>query len=175
MKILKNLSHCTIYRANTVWDIVKKSFKETCWLNIFDVGWVDYINAHIILCWATLRENLIIILSRHQIANVLFVHSWPTSSCSYNYVVSIFSRNVAPCTRNTLYTCTSHVSFFKRGNCIRVRIINGRPRECHNKKAQPIPRNLHETETTKLHVNNSRKTSSRFPNRGSWSTTAYNK
>ena len=42
------------------------------------------------------------------------------------------------------------------------KIINGRPRECHNKKAQPIPstkrkRNLHETETTKLHVNNSRK------------------
>ena len=34
--------------------------------------------------------------------------------------------------------------------------------ECHNKKAQPIPstkrkRNLPETETTKLHVNNSRK------------------
>ena len=60
------------------------------------------------------------------------------------------------------------------------KIINGRPRECHNKKVQPIPstkrkRNLHETETTKLHVNNSRKTSSLFPNRGSWSTTAYNK
>ena len=52
------------------------------------------------------------------------------------------------------------------------KIINGRPRECHNKKVQPIPstkrkRNLHETETTKLHVNNSRKTSSLFPNRGS--------
>ena len=40
-----------------------------------------------------------------------------------------------------------------------TKIIYGRPRECHNKKAQPIPstkrkRNLHETETTKLHVNN---------------------
>ena len=61
-----------------------------------------------------------------------------------------------------------------------LKIINGRPRECHNKKVQPIPstkrkRNRHETETTKLHVNNSRKTSSHFPNRGSWSTTAYNK
>ena len=45
-------------------------------------------------------------------------------------------------------------------------------RECHNKKAQSIPstkrkRNLPKTETTKLHVNNSRKTSSLFPNRGS--------
>ena len=43
------------------------------------------------------------------------------------------------------------------------KIINGRPRECHNKKAQPIPstkrkRTLQETETTKLHVNSSRKT-----------------
>ena len=60
------------------------------------------------------------------------------------------------------------------------KIINGRARECHNKKAQPIPstkrkRNLHETETIKLHVNNSRKTSSLFPNRGRWSTTAYNR
>ena len=61
-----------------------------------------------------------------------------------------------------------------------TKIINGRPRECHNKKAQSIPstkrkRNLPKTETTKLHVNNSRKTSSLFPNRGSWSTTVYNK
>ena len=53
----------------------------------------------------------------------------------------------------------------------RCKIINGRPRECHNKKAQSIPstkrkRNLPKTETTKLHVNNSRKTSSLFPNRG---------
>ena len=52
------------------------------------------------------------------------------------------------------------------------KIINGRPRECHNKKAQSIPstnrkRNLPKTETTKLHVNNSRKASSLFPNRGS--------
>ena len=47
-------------------------------------------------------------------------------------------------------------------------IINGRPRECHNKIPQPIPstmkkRNLHETETTKLHVNNSRKLALSYP------------
>ena len=52
-----------------------------------------------------------------------------------------------------------------------LKIINGRPRECHNKKVQSIPstrrkRNLPKTETIKLHVNNSRKTSSLFPNRG---------
>ena len=40
--------------------------------------------------------------------------------------------------------------------------MEGPPRECHNKIAQPIPstkrkRNLPETETTKLHVNNSKK------------------
>ena len=63
---------------------------------------------------------------------------------------------------------------------LKLKIINGRPRECHNKKAQSIPstkrkRNLPKTETTKLHVNNSRKTSSLFPNRVSWSTTIYNK
>ena len=58
------------------------------------------------------------------------------------------------------------------GALVYYKIINGKPRECHNKKAQSIPstkrkRNLPKTETTKLHVNNSRKTSSLFPNRGS--------
>ena len=48
--------------------------------------------------------------------------------------------------------------------------LYGRPRECHNKIRQPFPctqrkKKVLRTETTKLCVNRSRKTSSLFPNR----------